>query len=79
MSMFNDIDWTQKGHSDVCISNVREVIDNVKEFLLWSWRFFLHWTYARKPEGKWDQQDNHMIEQFQPSGHTVFRGTNALG
>ena len=32
MSMFNDIDWTKNGNSDVCISNVREVSDYAKEF-----------------------------------------------
>ena len=31
-----------------------------------------------KPEGRWDQQANQMIEQFQQSGHPIFRGTSAL-
>ena len=35
-------------------------------------------TYAHKPEGRWDQQANQMIEQFQQSGHPVFRGISAL-
>ena len=31
-----------------------------------------------KPEGRWDQQANQMIQQIQQSGHPVFRGTSAL-
>ena len=37
-----------------------------------------HGTCNYKPEGKWDQQANQMIEVFAQSGHPVFRGTSAL-
>ena len=30
MSMFNDIDWTKSGNSDVCISSAREVVWKVQ-------------------------------------------------
>ena len=43
----------------------------------WSWRW-RNWyeTCIHKPEGKWEQQANRMIELFAQSGHPVFnRGT----
>ena len=85
MSMFNDIDRTKNGNSDVCISNAREVSDYAKEFQRGHWSFFgpgdeekWYGTCNYKPEGKWDQQANQMIEVFAQSGHPVFRGTSAL-
>ena len=39
ISMFNDIDWTKKGNSDVCISNATEVSDYVEEFQRGHWSF----------------------------------------
>ena len=39
MSMFNDIDWTKKGHADVCLSNAREVSDYAKVFQRGHWPF----------------------------------------
>ena len=35
-------------------------------------------TCTYKPDGKWDQQTNQMIELFAQRGHPVFRGTSAL-
>ena len=85
MSMFNDIEWTKKGHSDVCISNARKVSDCAKEFPRGHWSFLglgdeeeWYGTCNYKPEGKWDQQATQMICVFAQSGHPVFRGISAL-
>ena len=85
MSMFNDIDWTKKGNSDVGISNTRDVGDHqrVSARAYWStlgpgdeekW----YGTCNYQPEGQWDQQANQMLEVFAQTGHPVFRGTSAL-
>ena len=47
--MFNDIDWTKRDHA--------------KRFQRGHWLFY--GTYSRKAEGKWDNETNQMIEQFQ--------------
>ena len=74
----NDIDWTKNGHSGECISNSEQVRDYAKKFQQGHWSFLgpgneekWYGTYAYKQEGKWDQQANHMIKQFQQSGHPV--------
>ena len=83
--MFNDIDWTKNGHSSECISNSEQVRDYAKKFQRGHWSFLgpgneekWYGTYTHKPEGIWDRQANQMIEQFQRSGHPVFRGASAL-
>ena len=69
MRMFNDIDWTKSGNSSASISNAREVSDYAMEFQRGHWSFLgpadeekWYGTCTYKPEGKWDQQANQMIE-----------------
>ena len=85
MSVSNDMGWTKNGNSAECVSNSKQVSDYAKEFPRGHWSFLgpgneEKWfgTYAHKPEGKWHQQANQMIDQFQQSGHPIFRGTHAL-
>ena len=40
MSMFNGIDWTNNGNSDVCIWNSEQVSDYSKKFQRGHWSFF---------------------------------------
>ena len=48
MSMFNDIDWTRKGHDGMCTSNFEEVKEHAK-------RFSQHWTFLGPgDEMKWN-------------------------
>ena len=86
MSMFNDIAWARKdGHHTECILNAREVSDHAKKFQRGHWSFLApgdeekwYGTCVNKPDGKWDQQANQMIELFAQRGHPVFRGMSAL-
>ena len=39
MSMFNDIDWTRKGHDGICISNSERVKEYEKRFSRGHWTF----------------------------------------
>ena len=48
MTMFNDIDWTKSGNSDVYISHAREVSDNAKEFQRGHWS-----SHGLGDEEKW--------------------------
>ena len=58
-----------------------QVSDHTKEFQRGHWSFLgpgkeeWYGTYAHKPEGRWDQEANQMIDQFVQSGHSMFRGT----
>ena len=85
VSMFNDIDWKKNGNSAECIWTSKHVSDYAKEFPRGHWSFLgpgneekWYGTYAHKPEGTRDQQGNQTIDQFQQSGHPIFRGTSAL-
>ena len=85
MSMFNDIDWTRRGNSEQCISNSEHVKNYAKKFTQEHWTFFRlgsekKW-YGKPnylPEGKWQDTGNMMVEQFEESGHPVFRGVSPL-
>ena len=64
--------------------NSKQVIDYAKEFQREHRSFFglgneEEWdgTYDHTPEGRWEQQSNQRIEQFQQSGHPVIRGISA--
>ena len=85
MSMFNDTDWTRRGNSEQCVSNSDQVKNYAKKFTQG------HWTslelgsekkwYGKSnylPEGKWKDTANMMVEQFEESGHPVFKGVSTL-
>ena len=83
--MFDDIDRTKNRNSSTCISNAREVSVYAKKFQRGRWTFLglgdeeeLYGTCKYKPEGKWDQQADQMIEIFARSGHPICRGMSAL-
>ena len=85
MSLFNDIDWTEKGKSSDCVSYSKRVSDYAKRLPRGHWSFFgpgeedkWHGTHTCKPEGKWDSVADLMIELFKESGHPMFRGISAF-
>ena len=76
MSMFNDIDWTKRGHSQKCISNSEQVKNCAKRFSRG------HWTFLGPGgEKKWygtDSTATQMVERFKETVHPVFKGISAL-
>ena len=79
MPKINDIDWAKIGNSSECISNAREVSDNTKECHRGHCSFLgpgddkkWYGTCNFKPEGKWDQQTNRLIDVCAQSGHPAF-------
>ena len=83
MSMFNDIDWTRRGNSEQCISNSEQVKNYAKKFTQGHWTFLglggeKKW-YGKSNyllEGKWQYTVNMMEEQFEESGHPLFKGVS---
>ena len=85
LSMFNDIDWTKKRNSDVCISIAIKISDYAKESPRGHWSFLgpgyegkWYATCNCRPEGTWNHQANQMIELFGQSGPPVLGGISAL-
>ena len=85
MSMFNDIDWTQKGNYKECFSNFDKVKDFEKKISVGTWSFLgpgekekWHGTHYYKPEGQWNTTAGVMVADFKDSGHPVFRASSAL-
>ena len=83
MSMFNDIDWSQKENDEKCISNSEKVKTYAKRFSQGHWSFLGHgsadkWnaTLAYKPDGLWEKVAEEMMIFFAESGRIVFRGTS---
>ena len=80
MSMFNDIDWTQRGKSEKCISNSEQVKNCAKRFSRGHWTFpgpgdEKKWdgTLSFTPEGKWDPiAAEMMVGRFKETGHPAF-------
>ena len=85
MSMFNDIDWTRRGNSEQCISNPEQGKNYAKKFTQGHWTFL-----GLVSEKKWYGESNHllkengqdtanmMVEQFEETGHPVFKGVSPL-
>ena len=69
MSMYNDIDWTKHGNTQMCISNSSEVEAYARRFPQGYWLFFgpgtaekwygMHTTY--KPNGLWNNSAEVMM------------------
>ena len=63
---------------------VREVKDNVKQFLPGHWTFLGPGSEERRyndshdQQGQWDSTANKMVQQFRETGHLIFIGTSAL-
>ena len=71
MSMFNDIDWTKKRNSEICLSNSEQVKNLAKRFPRGHWSLFgpgneekLYGTHTYKPERKWNSIAEEMVENF---------------
>ena len=71
MSMFNDIDWTQKGNSAECFSISEKVRNYAKMFPRGHWSFLgpgeeetWYGTHTYKPEGKWNTTADVMVENL---------------
>ena len=85
MSMFNDIEWIQKGNSEQCISKSEQVKNNVKRFSRGHWTFLdpggekkWYGTLSKTPEGKRDSTATQMVERFKETGHPVFKSISTL-
>ena len=82
MSMLNDMDWTEKGNSAQCLSKSEEVKNYATRFLRGHWSFLdpgeeeatWYGTHTYKSEGPWNKTADVMLENFQESGHSIFRG-----
>ena len=79
MSMFNDIDWTKKGHSEKCISNSEQVKNYAKRFSRGHWSFLpsgdeekWYGTLNYAPEGKCDSIATEIV------GHPLIKGISDL-
>ena len=85
MSMYNDIDWSQKGHEEMCKSNSSDVAKYARTFPEGHWSFLRTWIsrkmvwYAR-PQARWlwNKVADEMLIIFAESGHHVFRGMSVL-
>ena len=84
--MFNDIGWTKKGNSEMCISNSEQVTNNAKRFPSGHyWSFHgredeengMERTPANLKE-KGTPSLKKLVEHFKETGHPAFRGSNAL-
>ena len=85
MSMFNDIDWTRKGHDGICVSNWEKVKGWAKRFSQGHWTFVgpgdekkWYGTLLYTSEGKWDSTATQMVERFKDTRHPVFKSISAL-
>ena len=85
MSMFNDIDWTRKGHDGICVSNWEKVTGWAKRFSQGHWTFVgpgdekkWYGTLLYTSEGKWDSTATQMVERFKDTRHPVFKSISAL-
>ena len=80
MSMFNGIDWTQKGNDGICISNSEEVKEYARHWTFLGLGDEKKW-YGTLPctlEGKCDSTVTQMVERFKDTGHPVFKSSSAL-
>ena len=85
MTMFNDIDWSNRKNDENCISNAQRVKDYAMTFLQGHWtfpcrgseeRWYGKSCYALK--GEWDSTANKMVQRFKETSHTVFNRISAL-
>ena len=83
LSMFNGTDWTRRRNSEKCISNSDQVKNYAKKFMQGHWTFLglgseKKWCGKSNyfSEGNWQDTANMMVEQFEESGHPVFKGVS---
>ena len=85
MSMFNDIVWDVEGKDELCVINSKTIKEYAERFPRGHWSFLgrasekkWYGTYDCKPDGSWNRTAEKMLENFEGSGHRIFRGTSAL-
>ena len=85
MSMFNDIVWDVKGNHELCVNNSKTIKEYAERFPRGHWSFTgpgseMKWygTYECKPDGSWNRTAQEMLQNFEGSGHLMFRCTSAL-
>ena len=85
MSMFNDIYGTRRGNLEHCFSNSEQVKNYAKKFMQGHWTFLgpecekkWHGQSHYPPGGIWQDTAKMMVEQFEESGHPVFKGVSPL-
>ena len=85
MSMFNDIVWDAKGNDELCVNNSEKIQENAERFPRGHWSFLgpgseKKWcgTYDGKPDGSWNRTAEKMLQNFEDSGHPLFRCTSFL-
>ena len=71
MSMYNDIEWGERGNTEKCIMNSITVANHARRFLLGRWSFLgpgseMKWygTHSDKPAGNWDKTAERMMLNF---------------
>ena len=84
MSVYNDIAWGEKGHTERCDFNSHTVADYARKFPRGHWSFLgpgseekWYGTCTNRPDGSWNQSVENMIANFSGSGHTIFRASSA--
>ena len=85
VSMFNDFEWTKKGNSSQYFSNSGQVKGHARRFPRGHWSFpgpgeenTWYGTHTYKPEGKWNEVADLLVNNFKESGHPIFPGISAL-
>ena len=85
MTMFNDIDWTKEGNSEMCISNSINIKNFAERISQGHWTFFepedekkCYRPLSYKLDGQWDSVPSSVVQRFAETGHPIFKGTSAL-
>ena len=84
-SMYNDIEWREKGNTERCEYNSQTVANYARKCPRGRWSFLgpgseKKWceTYFDKPLGSWDRTAEMMMYNLhEGSGHPIFRPSSA--
>ena len=87
VSMYNDIVWRERGHTEKSVTISIAVKNYSRKFLPWHWPFLglgseKKWyeTYSDNWNGDWDKTaEILMLNRRSKNGHAIFRATSALG
>ena len=86
MSMFNDVDVDKRGNADTCVLTSRTTRDYASKFKDGPSAFLgvgrenkWYHDYESNYEGKKDLHASKMVDDFERSGHPVFKGICPLG
>ena len=83
ISMFDDIEWGEKGNDEVCVNNSKTIKEYAERFPCGQWSFLgpgseKKWCgiYDGKPDGSWNRTAEKMLHNFKDSGHPIFLCTS---